>query len=87
MEKQKPGYHMEEIPKGEMGHISKLFEELRELEDADRQGSRVMVLNEVCDLYGALEAFVERNFPGFKMNDVREMSDVTKRAFMNGRRK
>ena len=40
---------------------------------------------EASDLYGALEAYAETTL-GVSMEDLKQMSDVTKRAFMNGRR-
>lgn len=84
--KRPPGYHMGEIKKGTLGEISKIQEELDELIDAHLQGNRIMVLAEAADLYGALEAFIVAKFPGFTMEELRKMSDATKRAFQSGRR-
>lgn len=80
------GYHTTHIQKGVLGDISKIQEELSELIDAHLQGNRIMVLAEAADLYGALEAFIVAKFPGFTMEEIRKMSDATKRAFQSGRR-
>lgn len=81
-----PGYHLAKIKKGELGEISKIQEELDELRDAETQGVRIMQLVELSDLYGAMESYLETKFPGVSMNDLMQMSSVTKRAFRNGRR-
>ena len=82
-----PGYHINQIPKGENGELSKLREEIYEALDAEMQGSKVMVLVELSDLYGAMQLYLERHFPGMSMNDLRIMSDITKRVFQSGHRK
>lgn len=78
------GYHTTTIPKGELGQLSKVQEELLEAIDAEAQGVKVMVHVELADVYGALEAVAERY--GLTMEDLRAMSDVTKRAFRSGER-
>jgi phosphoribosyl-ATP pyrophosphohydrolase len=82
---EKPGYHITKIPKGQLGHLSKIKEEILELEDAELQGSKIMIHVELADLYGAIEAYAERQ--GLTMNDLKYFSDITKRAFRNGARK
>ena len=47
------GYHLQEIEKGEIGELSKIKEEIAELEDALEQNSKIMALIELSDLYGA----------------------------------
>ena len=79
-----PGYHLRAISKGKIGEISKIREELEELEDAMEQGVLIMALCELADLYGAIEAFSEEL--GVSMEDIKQMSEVTKRAFQSGRR-
>ena len=80
------GYHLNNIPKGEIGEISKIQEEVLELEDAFNQGVRVMTLCELSDLYGAMEAFLERYYDDISMDDIKAMSRVTRRAFKSGER-
>ena len=80
------GYHLKEIPKGQVGEISKIKEEILELEDALDQNVKIMALVELSDLYGSIELFLEKHFPDIKMDDLKKMSDVTQRAFKNGRR-
>jgi len=82
------GYHLQNIPKGLYGDLSKVREEFHELADAYEQNSRIMVLHELSDLYGAIEAFLDNEFEGkINMDDVKQMSDITKRAFASGERK
>ena len=81
-----PGYHLVAIPRGELGELSKIREELDELADAMAQGSRVMALVELSDMMGAVQAFMARHLPGTTMQDLLTFSDITKRAFVNGRR-
>lgn len=81
------GYHDVRIKKGTIGEISKIREELEELEDANRQGNSILSLCELSDLYGSIEAFLEKNFKGITMGDVKKMSDRTRIAFKTGYRK
>lgn len=79
------GYHLNEIKKGTLGELSKLEEELAEIKDAMEQDSKIMVQVELADLYGAMEAFAA-NY-GLTMDDLKNFSDITKRAFQSGARK
>ena len=81
------GYHLTKIVKGVYGELSKVREELDELVDGESQGNRIIALNEASDLIGALEGWLENYHPGVTLDDLRKMSDATKRAFENGRRK
>lgn len=81
------GYHAKEIQKGKLGEISKIREELLELEDAHDQGVRVLCLCEVSDLVGAIDAYLEKYFPGFALMDVVQMANLTRKAFEDGIRK
>lgn len=82
----KIGYHLKEIKKGEIGEISKIKEEIEELEDAVKQDVKIMALVELSDLYGSIELYLKRHFPDTTMEDLKKMSEVTQRAFRNGRR-
>lgn len=82
----KPGYHLTKIDKHRYGTIDKIQEELDELDDANRQCSKVMMLVELSDLYGAIEGYLQERFPGMEMHDLKKFSDITKRAFKNGHR-
>lgn len=87
LEKEKqPGYHITEIPKGDYGEISKIKEEVLELEDAAIQGVHLMVLMELSDLYGAMEGYLKKHYKDVTMADIEKMSQVTQRAFRNGHR-
>lgn len=79
------GYHKSPIKtKGVMGSSTKIREELEELEDALGQGVKILILCEMSDLYGALEAIAATY--GASMEDLRQMSDLTKSAFRDGTR-
>jgi hypothetical protein len=81
-----PGYHVKEIPKGTLGEVSKIQEEVLELQDAVDQGIKVMQLVELSDLVGAVKLFLEKHHQGVTIWDLNLMSNVTQRAFRNGRR-
>ena len=80
------GYHKAVIKKGIVGELSKIREELDEVQDAMDQNASIMALVELSDVYGALECYLVRNFRGFTMNDLKIMSDLTKSAFRDGER-
>ena len=84
-----PGYHLKPIEKGELGELSKIREELDEAVDAvdaHEQGVSVMVLVELSDLVGAVEAYLIKHHPGTTLEDLQKMAAVTRRAFQSGRR-
>ena len=81
-----PGYHLARIEKGELGELSKIREELEEALDADVQDASVMVLVELSDMMGAVQAYLEKHHPSISVDDLVKFSRITKRAFVNGRR-
>lgn len=82
-----PGYHVTHIDRGECGDVSKIIEEALELQDAITQGVRIMQLVELSDLVQAIRMNLELHHPGFTLQDLIAMADVTQRAFANGHRK
>jgi hypothetical protein len=82
----KPGYHKQNIKKGILGDPSKIREEFEEFMDAVDQEVSVMALVELSDLVGAIEAYLSNNHQSISFDDLKAMSNVTKRAFENGRR-
>lgn len=78
------GYHTVKISKGVLGESSKIREELEELRDAENQGVRILIHCELSDLYGALKACAASY--GLTMGDLKTMADLTKNAFVQGRR-
>jgi hypothetical protein len=64
----RPGYHLVAIPRGALGELSKVQEELDELRDAMAQDSRVMATVELSDLVGALQAYLDTAAPGTKVS-------------------
>lgn len=87
MSQENPGYHINQIKKGILGEISKIQEEVDELADAQAQGSVIMELVELSDLYGAIELYLKVHHPEITMNDLAIMSKITQRAFQSGHRK
>jgi hypothetical protein len=81
-----PGYHLRDIARGVLGEPSKIFEEVEEFMDATEQGVSIMALVELADTIGAVEAYLAKHHPDISLSDLKAMSDVTKRAFENGRR-
>ena len=82
----KPGYHLVEIKRGTFGEVSKIQEEVLELEDAIVQKNKIMALNELADIIGAVEGYLLKNYKDLSFDDLIKMKDCTKRAFENGRR-
>lgn len=78
------GYHVNDITKGKLGFISKIQEEVDELQDAVNQNNRIMALVELSDLYGAISTFA--NNIGTNMEELRIMNEATKSAFTDGTR-
>ncbi len=78
------GYHKREITKGVFGEISKVQEEVEEYLDAKEQGILLMELQELSDIYGALEALCASY--AITMEDLKKMSEATNRAFRSGKR-
>ena len=56
------GYHLNKIPKGELGKWSKIEEEWAEFADAGQQGSKIMMLVELADVFGAIRAFYNQYY-------------------------
>lgn len=81
------GYHSKKINKGMLGEISKIREELEELEDANWQGNKVLELCEGADLVGAIKCWLEKEYPGITIYDLLKMAEATKSAFLDGSRR
>lgn len=83
---EKPGYHLVDIKRGEVGELSKIKEEIEEALDAQMQYSQLMILVELSDAVGAIEAYLMKHHPSLSLQDLQKMASITKRAFENGRR-
>ena len=79
------GYHTRDIAKGTFGEISKITEEHEELLDAVQQNNTIMVLCELCDMIGAIEAYASKHH-NISLAEIITMKDATKRAFEDGTR-
>lgn len=80
------GYHKREILKGTIGEFSKIKEEIEELFDAEDQKNSILILCELSDLIGAIEMYTSSKF-NLKLEDLKSFSDLTKSAFLEGKRK
>lgn len=80
------GYHLKEIKKGVVGELSKVYEEVEEIKDAEEQGVDVMILVELSDMLGATQLYLEKHHPSISIQDLLKMSEVTQRAFKTGGR-
>lgn len=78
------GYHKSEIKKGVFGEISKIQEELYELEDAVAQNCKIMAACELADMIGAIRAYAKTL--NLDLNDLVSMADRTESAFLDGSR-
>lgn len=78
------GYHLKEIEKGIVGEFSKIKEEFQELEDAQEQQSKVLIICELTDLVGAIEEYAKKY--NLTLADLKQFSDMTKSAFKEGKR-
>ena len=79
-------YHLKDIPKGTIGELSKVYEEIEEVKDSVVQGADLMILMELSDVIGAIELYLEKHHKSITLADLIKMSDITKRAFRSGRR-
>jgi phosphoribosyl-ATP pyrophosphohydrolase len=79
------GYHTTEIPKGELGEISKIREEIAEFEDGVKQDCKLLILCELADLIGAIEAYTLKHH-NVELEDLIQMMNLTKSAFIEGKR-
>jgi hypothetical protein len=80
------GYHKVNIDKGILGEFSKITEEIDELEDARAQDAEVLVICELCDLIGAIEAYAIKRY-NLTLEDLIKMKNMTKESFQEGKRK
>lgn len=78
-------YHKVEIQKGVVGEFSKIREEFEELQDAESQECKGLIICELCDLVGAIEEYAKKY--NMTLADLKQFSDMTKSAFLEGKRK
>lgn len=82
------GYHVDDIPRGQYGELSKVIEEALELKDAMEQGQKLMCLIELSDILGAIEGYLEKHYEGkITITDLFNMANATRSAFESGYRK
>lgn len=81
-----PGYHLAEITKQPAGSAEKIREELEEFEDALAQNCKLMALQELSDLVGAIQLYLQAEHPNITLEDLIIMSNITARAFLSGGR-
>ncbi len=81
------GYHLTAIPRGVYGESSKILEEVLELQDAEKQGARIMALHELSDIIGSVVGYLNNHYPDMKFEDLVKMTNITTRAFESGARR
>jgi phosphoribosyl-ATP pyrophosphohydrolase len=81
------GYHLKTIAKGKIGESTKIMEEVLELQDAEEQNCKIMALNELSDIIGAIDLYLKNKYPNVDISDLIVMSKITQRAFESGARK
>lgn len=83
----KPSYHKKPILKGDYGNSSKVLEELREFEEAVREGSKLVAFCELADLKGAVDALIDHFLSDSQITkeDVEKLSQQTKESFLVGK--
>jgi hypothetical protein len=86
VEAHKHASHKRPIPKGKTGQFSKLIEEFEEARDAYEQNLPIMMLWEFCDLLGAMERFLQQNYPGVNIEYILNQARHTNRLFADGLR-
>lgn len=79
------GYHKLDIHKHQQGSPYKIQEEFLEYIDALATGNKIMAIQELSDLFGCIK--LEASKLGYDLNDLRVMSDLTKKVFEGGSRK
>lgn len=80
------GYHLSDIPKGTLGELSKIQEELHEAIDAETQNNPIMTILELSDIIVAIDAYIVKNHPSISLHDLIVMANATKRSFLTGER-
>lgn len=80
------GYHTRKIEKGVLGESSKIREELEELEDAEKQGAKLLALCELSDIIGAIDKYLDKHHCCTTLEDLILMARMTAEAFKEGKR-
>jgi hypothetical protein len=80
-------YHKKEISKGKIGEVSKILEEVQELQDAFQDGDRILQLIELSDIVGAIKCFLENYFNDFSIEELIYFANKTNESFKDGTRK
>ncbi len=81
------GYHEKDIPLSEFESADKIYEEVLEFRDSLNQGVKIMSLLELSDIMGAIEGYIEKNFPELSLDDLLKMKEATRKTFKSGMRK
>jgi hypothetical protein len=79
------GYHLQEIPRGKIGEVSKITEEYEEFMDAIKQNSPILQLVELSDLIGAIDLYAQNKYK-IGIFEIIKMTRATQSAFIEGDR-
>lgn len=62
------------IPKGTLGEVSRVKQEVLEFEDAASRKNPIQALTELAHLYGAVEAYLKKHHPTVTMDHLATMN-------------
>lgn len=78
------GWHLRRIDKGILGNASKILEECEEFLDAEDQKLPILVLWELSDVIGAIEAYLKKFHPSIKIEDLIAHAKKNSEMFRTG---
>ena len=67
-------YQKAKNEKGILRESSKILEEVRALQDAEQQGAQIMILCKLARIFGAVQYYLDANYPNFNMHDLQKMA-------------
>ena len=76
-------YKAEEF-KEHQKYLMRIREEFEELLDGVEQNNKVLIICELCDMLGAIEAYASKF--NLTLSDLEQMMNCTKSAFIEGKR-
>ena len=78
------GWHLTEITKGNLGAPSKILEECEEFLDACDQELPILILWELSDLIGAIDAYLKQFHPSISIEDLINHAKKNSQMFKDG---
>lgn len=78
-------YHLKPIARGIYGELSKVYEEVEELKDAEIQRNPILMLCEIADMLGAIDGYLQQHH-NMTIDDAFKMTKLNRKAFESGYR-